>query len=75
MTEIGEKLERPLATLSIGNGSPTAIITDAKALPEVFWRRSIDKVELLRGLRAGPVEGAELSNGSAAFSITKGIAL
>ena len=64
MTEIGEKIERPLATLSIGNGSPTAIVTDAKAIPEVYWRRSVDKVELLRGLRAGPVDGAELSNGA-----------
>lgn len=71
MEEIGPKLERPLATLSLGTGPGSAVITDAKAVPEVYWRRSIDKVELLRALKKGAVDGAELSNGATVLTIRK----
>ena len=43
MAEIAEKVERPLATLSLGTGPRTAVVTDAKLIPEVYWRRAIDK--------------------------------
>lgn len=64
MDEIGDKVERPLATLSVSDGPKMAHIIDAKAIPDVYWRRAVDKHELLRALKAGPVEGAELSNGT-----------
>lgn len=63
MEEIGDKLERPLATLSVSDGPKMAHIVDQAAIPDVFWRRAVDKHELLRALKAGPVQGAELSNG------------
>ena len=68
-TEIAEKVERPLATLSLVTGPRTAIITDQSAVPDVYWRRSIDRAELLRALKAGPVRGAELSNGASVLTI------
>ena len=71
MAEIAEKVERPLATLSLGTGPRTAVVTDAKLVPEVYWRRAIDKQELLRGLKAGAVEGAELSNGAPVLTLRK----
>jgi hypothetical protein len=71
MEEIGPTLERPLATLSLGTGPGSAVITDAKVVPEVYWRRSIDKVELLRALKKGAVDGAELSNGATVLTIRK----
>jgi Siphovirus Gp157 len=71
MAEIAEKVERPLATLSLGTGPRTAVVTDAKLIPEVYWRRAIDKQELLRGLKAGAVEGAELSNGAPVLTLRK----
>jgi Siphovirus Gp157 len=69
MEEIGPTLERPLATLSLGTGPGSAVITDAKTVPEVYWRRSIDKVELLRALKKGAVHGAELTNGATVLTI------
>ena len=71
MAEIAEKVERPLATLSLGTGPRTAVVTDAKLIPEVYWRRAIDRQELLRGLKAGAVEGAELSNGAPVLTLRK----
>jgi hypothetical protein len=71
MAEIAEKVERPLATLSLGTGPRTAVVIDAKLIPEVYWRRAIDRQELLRGLKAGAVEGAELSNGAPVLTLRK----
>jgi len=71
MAEIAEKVERPLATLSLGTGPRTAIVTDAQAVPDVYWRRVIDKQELLKALKNGPVEGAELSNGAPVLTLRK----
>ena len=71
MAEIAEKVERPLATLSLGTGPRTAIVTDAQAVPDVYWRRAIDKQELLKALKNGPVEGAELSNGAPVLTLRK----
>jgi hypothetical protein len=69
MEQIAEKVERPLATLSLGTGPRTAIVTDQAAIPDVYWRRAVDKAELLKALKAGPVQGAELSNGSTVLTI------
>ena len=70
MEQIAEKVERPLATLSLGTGPRTAVITDEQSVLDVYWRRSIDKAELLKALKAGDsVQGAELSNGSTVLTI------
>jgi len=71
MTEIAEKVERPLATLSLGAGPRSAVVIDAKAIPEVYWRKAIDKQELLRALKTGPVDGAEISNGAPMLTLRK----
>jgi len=71
MAEIAEKVERPLATLSLGTGPRTAVVTDAQAVPDVYWRRAIDRQELLKALKNGPVEGAELSNGAPVLTLRK----
>jgi hypothetical protein len=64
MEEIAEKVERPLATLSIGTGPRAVIITDQAALPEFYFRRAPDKIALGKDLKAGKqIEGAELANG------------
>lgn len=63
MEEIGDKIERPVATLSIAAGPKKVIVVDQAAVPAVFFRRAVDKVELLRALKNGPVPGAEISNG------------
>jgi hypothetical protein len=70
MEEIGERIERPAATLSIGAGRQRAIITDEKAVPETYFRSAVDKMELLRALKDGPVPGAEISNGPAVLRIS-----
>lgn len=57
------KLERAMVTASVSDGPKSAHITDAQAIPAAFWRRSIDRTELLRALKKGPVDGAEISNG------------
>lgn len=58
------RLERSMATLSVAEGPKKAHVTDAKLIPDVYWRRAIDSPSLLRALKAGPVDGAELSNGT-----------
>jgi hypothetical protein len=63
------KLDRSLATLSVSAGPKSAHVTDSQAVPDVYWRRAIDKTELLRALKAGPVNGAELSNGAPVLRI------
>jgi len=70
MEEIGEKVERSLATLSISPGSKSAHIINEAAVPDIFFRRSVDKSELLRALKVGPVAGAELSNGPPVLRIS-----
>jgi hypothetical protein len=65
MEQIGEKIERPLATLSLSNGRRTAVITDQAGLPEGYWRRSVDRLAIEKDLKAGKaIPGAELSNGA-----------
>lgn len=63
------KCERPLVTVTIAAGAKSAHIVDQSLIPEGFWRRAIDKIELLRALKNGPVPGAELSNGAAALRL------
>lgn len=64
---IGErKMERPLATLTIKPTGPAVVITDEQKVPPNFWKKpepKIDKAELKKALKDGPVPGAELSNG------------
>ncbi len=64
---IGErKMERPLATLTIKPTGPSVVITDEQSVPPHFWKKpepKIDKAELKKALKEGPVPGAELSNG------------
>jgi heterodisulfide reductase subunit B len=69
MEEIAEKVERPLGTLSISYGPRSAVIVDQGVIPNEFFRRTVDKAELLRALKAGPVAGAELSNGNLTLKI------
>ena len=65
MSEIAEKVERPLATLSIGTGPRAVIITDQAAIPDAWWRRAVDKIALAKHMKAGnAVAGAELANGA-----------
>jgi hypothetical protein len=65
MEEIAERVERPLATLSIGTGPRAVIITDERAVPEYYFRHAPDKVAIGKDLKAGKqIEGAELANGA-----------
>jgi|SRR4249919_1371093 len=64
------KIERSLATLSISDGPRTAVVTDEDLLPTIFFRRAVDKAELLKALKAGPVVGAEISNGPPVLRIS-----
>lgn len=58
------KLERPIATMSVADGPRGVVITDQSIIPDGFWRRSVDKQEIARALKAGTdVAGAELANG------------
>ena len=71
--EIAEirKVELPLATLVISNKSASVIITDETLLPDnlVRIKREPNKTEIKKALEAGPVAGAELSNGGTTLVI------
>jgi len=71
--EIAEirKAELPLATLVISNKSASVIITDETLLPDnlVRIKREPNKTEIKKALEAGPVAGAELSNGGTTLVI------
>lgn len=63
MEEIQDKLERPLATLSLVNTARTLILTDTEQVPDVFWHPVVDKARVTEALKAGQdVPGAALSN-------------
>ena len=72
--EIAEirKAELPLATLVISNKSASVIITDETLLPDnlVRIKREPNKTEIKKALEAGPVAGAELSNGGTTLVIS-----
>jgi hypothetical protein len=56
------KLERPVATLSIGYRRDLQL-TDASLLPDAFISHSPDKLAIAKALRAGEkIPGAELGN-------------
>src|SRR5262245_56052908 len=46
MGEIGEKVERPLATLSLGLGPRPVEVTDESLIPPAFWRQAVDRLEV-----------------------------
>ena len=65
MEEIGEKVERPVATLSLSNGPRPVEVIDQSLIPPAYWRRAVDKIELGKHLRAGEdIPGAMLGNGA-----------
>ena len=64
------KLERSLVTASISEGPKAVVVTDQAALPDFYFRRSVDKVALGKDLRAGKeVAGATLNNGAPVLTI------
>jgi len=64
------RLERSMATLSVADGPRAVIVTNQAAIPEGFWRRSVDKTEIAKQLKAGShVDGAELANGTPVLRI------
>jgi len=68
--ELTEALERPLATITLGEGPKSVVVTDQAALPDFYFRRSVDKVALGKDLRAGKeVAGAMLNNGAPMLTI------
>jgi hypothetical protein len=64
------RLERSMATLSVADGPRAVVITNQAAIPDGFWRRSVDKTEIAKQLKAGShVDGAELANGQPVLRI------
>jgi len=64
------KLDRSLATLSVSAGPRSVQIVDQAAIPDGYWRRSVDKIEIAKQLKSGnAVAGAELSNGPSVLRI------
>ena len=64
------KLERSIATMTVADGPRAVIVTDQQALPEFYWRKAPDKVQLARDLKAGKqIAGAELANGAPVLRI------
>jgi hypothetical protein len=64
------RLERSMATLSVAEGPRAVVITNQAAIPDGFWRRSVDKTEIAKQLKAGShVDGAELANGQPVLRI------
>lgn len=61
MEAIAEKVERPLATLSISYRTKP-IVTDASLLPEALMRRAPDMTLIAKALKVGDVPGVETSN-------------
>ena len=61
MEQIAEKVERPLATLSISYRTKP-IVTDASRLPPELMRTAPDMALIAKALKIGAVPGAEVSN-------------
>ena len=61
LEQIGEKVERPLGTLSISYRTKP-IVTDAGQIPEALMRRAPDMALIAKALKVGPVAGVEASN-------------
>jgi len=68
MEQIAEKVERPLATLSISYRTKP-VVTDASRLPPELMRTAPDMTALARALKDGAVAGAELSNPSPVLTL------
>lgn len=61
LEQIGEKMERPLGTLSISYRTKP-IVTDAALLPQALLRTAPDMALIAKALKVGPVAGVEASN-------------
>jgi hypothetical protein len=73
--EMGQikRLELPLGTLSLRTVAPAVEITDEAAIPSRYWKAQdpkIDKRELLKALKTGPVAGAQLTPPSTTISVS-----
>lgn len=68
-----QKLERPIATLSLVNRPPKVEVTEEAEIPAEFWKvgdPKLDKKSLLSALKEGrPVPGACLSNAAPSLTI------
>lgn len=65
------KLERPDFTATVAAGRPKVVITDEAVLPQAMFRikREPDKALIMASLKAGPVEGAALSNAEPVLTV------
>lgn len=78
MAELGlQKMERPVATLSLRKASPSLQVIDEAKVPPEFWRTKIEKVLDKRLINTALKEGAEvpgctLKNGEPVLSIRFG---
>lgn len=78
MVELGlQKMERPVATLSLRKASPSLQVIDEQQVPETFWRTKIEKVLDKRLINTALKDGAEvpgctLKNGEPVLSIRFG---
>ena len=67
-----QRLETPLGTISTRAVPPSVVVVDEALIPEQYWQVPapvIDKAALKEALKAGPVAGAQLSNGGATVAI------
>ena len=68
------RVERPIATVALTKTGRTALIKDAAKIPADFKTPQPDKIDmraLAAALKAGPVDGAELSNGGTTVNISR----
>lgn len=68
MEAIGERVERPLATLSIAYRTKP-IVTDASLLPQALLRTAPDLHAIAKALKAGAVPGVAQSNPAPSLTI------
>jgi len=64
----------PGATISTKKVPPKLIVTDEAAIPAQFYKPqppSLDKTALIEAAKAGPVAGAEMSNGGVTIQIRR----
>jgi hypothetical protein len=70
MVAIAEKVQRPLATLSVSYHTKP-IVTDATALPETLMRHAPDMKLIERALKDGDVPGVTKTNPEPRLTIRK----
>lgn len=70
-----ERIEFPNATVTVRNSPPSVQVLDESEIPSQFWKKQdplLDKRELLKALKDGPVAGATLSNPRKTIMIKRG---